>query len=311
MCDISDVEEAIKSLLTQLAYPLGTANPSAVLDANGVPHATQIYRGWPQPTQVDIDMSKGTVDVSVFPTHVEQNVTRYSLAYDVLPLPAPTLTLTAGVSSGGNLVLESGGDFLLENGGKLELEGNPCLVVGGTVEVPQNVAAIVNGVGYSYAVQQADTLTSIATALAALINVNTPATSSGPIISIPTAYSIKPRIGVVGTALQEVARQKRNVMITLWCPTPELRDNAAKLFDPVLKSTQFLSMPDGTQCRLIYMSSPVTDTVQKEEIYRRDLIYSCEFGTTIAIQAPTVTVEEINLTGGLDPAGGVFETIFI
>jgi hypothetical protein len=306
MADISDVEEAIKSLLTQLAYPLGTENASAVLDAEGKTHNTQIYRGWPQPNQLDVDMANGTVDVSVFSTRVEQNVTRYSLDYDVLPLPAPTLTLLVGVVSGGDVELEGGGEFLLEGGsGALELEGAPCLTVGGTVTVPQNVAAVVNGVGYSYAVQARDTLTSIATALAALINTNTPATSNGPVISVPTAYSIKPRIGVVGTALQEVARQKRNVMITLWCPSPDLRDNAAKLFDPVLKSTQFLSMPDGTGCRLIYVSSPVTDTVQKEEIYRRDLIYSCEYGTTIASQAPQVTILEVNVNGGVVPIGRI------
>jgi hypothetical protein len=285
MADVSDCEAAILSLLTQVAYPLGTAQPSAVLDANNQPHAVQLYRGWPVPDQIDTDMSAGTVDVSIFPSKVEQNVTRYGLDYEeLLPFPAPTLTLTAA---------------------------DTTLTIGGTVNVPQNVAAIVNGMGYSYGVQTGDTLASIATGLAALINVNTPATSSGPVISIPAAHSISPRIGVVGTAIQEVARQKRNVMISLWCPSPDLRDNAAKLFDPILKSTLFLNMPDGTKCRLIYVSSPVTDSVQKENIYRRDLIYSCEYGTTITTPAPTVTIEEINISGGQDGCGPVFETIYL
>jgi hypothetical protein len=64
-------------------------------------------------------------------------------------------------------------------------------------------------------------------------------------------------------------------------------------------------MPDGTGCRLIYVSSPVTDTVQKEEIYRRDLIYSCEYGTTIASQAPQVTILEVNVNGGVVPIGRI------
>jgi hypothetical protein len=311
MSDISDCEQAILSLLTQVAYPNGTGSPSVVLDSSGSRHNVQLYRGWPLPDQLDTDMSAGTVDVSIFPTRVEQNVTRYGLDWEaVLPFPVATLTLIAENGIGGSLELQGGGDLLLLGAGNLELQGSGItLTVGGTPSVPQNVAAIINGFGYSYGVQANDTLDSIATGLAALINVNTPATSSGPVISIPTAHSVSPRVGVVGTAIQEVARQKRNVMISLWCPSPDLRDNAAKLFDPILKSTKFLNMPDGTKCRLIYVSSPVTDTVQKEAIYRRDLVYSCEYGTTITMPAPTVTIEEINISGGQDGSGPIIKTI--
>lgn len=311
MCDISDVETQLVALLAQTAYPNGTSVPSVVLDSGGTPHAVQVYRGWPTPDQLDADMEAGTVDVSVFPTRVEQNVTRYGLGYEaLLPFPVPTLTLTAANGAGGSLELEGGGELELEGGGSLVLEGSGItLTVGGTPSVPQNVAAVVNGFGYSYGVQANDTLSSIATALAALINVNTAATSSGPVISIPTAHSVSPRIGVVGNVIQEVARQKRSVMISLWCPSPDLRDNAAKLFDPVLKSMNFLSMPDGTKCRLIYVSSPVTDQLEKEAIFRRDLIYSCEYGTTIITPAPTVTIEEINISGGQDGSGPIIKTI--
>lgn len=305
MADISDVESSLLSLLTQTAYPLGTGNPSAVLDASGIPHNVQLYRGWPVPDQLDTDMENGTVDVSIFPTRVEQNVTRYGLDYEeLLPAPVPTLTLVAGVQSGGFLDLEGGGRFLLEDGsGALLLEGTPSLTVSGTVSVPQNVAALVNGIGYSYGVQANDTLTSIATGLAALINVNTPASSTGPVILIPTAYSLEARIGVFVNVAQEVARQKRNIMISLWCPSPDLRDNAAKLFDPVLKATQFLTLVDGTACRLIYASSPISDSVQKESVYRRDLIYSCEYATILESSVPTVTVMQVNVNGGVGPIG--------
>ncbi|MFZ0270992.1 MAG: hypothetical protein WAL34_03995 [Acidobacteriaceae bacterium] len=247
----------------------------------------KLFRGWPIPANLDTDMAAGTVDVSIFPTRVETNATRYGKGYQALPLPAPTLTLTAS------------GDRL---------------TVGGTVEVPQNVAALVKTAagtfGCSYGVQANNTLASIATGLAALINADTPATSSGPVITIPAAILLTPRIGVVGTAVQELKRQRRNVMVSIWCPTPDLRDNAAKLLDPALAQNEFLTMPDGTACRLIYVGSPVTDSVQKENIYRRDLIYSAEYGTTVSIAAPTVTVEEIAISGGQDPTGPVFETLY-
>src|ERR1035438_5496 len=92
MSDIADVEQSLLSLLTQTAYPNGTGSPSVVLDSGGSPHNVQLYRGWPLPGQLDTDMSAGTVDVSIFPTRVEQNVTRYFLDYEaLLPFPAPTL----------------------------------------------------------------------------------------------------------------------------------------------------------------------------------------------------------------------------
>src|SRR5580658_9745114 len=144
MADISDVESALLSLLTQMAYPSGTSAPSAVLDSGGKPHNVQLYRGWPVPDQLDTDMAAGTVDVSIFPTRVETNVTRYGLDYEPLrPFPAPTLTLTATSSNGGSLELEGGGGLLREDGGNLLLEGSGItLTVGGRVSVPQNVAVI-------------------------------------------------------------------------------------------------------------------------------------------------------------------------
>lgn len=285
MADISDVENVLLSTLTQLAYPNGTSSPSAIVDAQSQPHKVQLYRGWPIPAQLDSDMVAGTVDVSIFPMATEKNSTRYApYEEDLLPYPTATLTLTAG---------------------------NASLTVGGIVSMPQNVAALVNGIGYSYGVQLGDTLNSIATGLAALINVNTPATSTGAVINIPSAHKLVPRIGVVGQTIKEVSRQTRNVMISMWCPTPDLRDNAAKLFDPILKSINFLSMPDGTKCRLIYFSSPITDAIEKENVYRRDLIYSCEYGTTITTPAPQVVVEKINLKGGNDPNGPIFDTIYL
>ena len=292
MADISDVENALVSLIEQIAYPSGTANPSVLLDQNSNPVKVQIYRGWPIPAQLDADMLAGNiVDVSIFPTAVERNTTRYGSDYETQSFPAATLTLVAGTTT---------------------------LTVGGTISQPQNVAAIVNGIGYSYGVQANDTLTSIATGLAALINEDTACTSSGPVITIPTANELIPRIGVVGIAYKEVKRQTRNVMISFWCPNPALRDAAGKLFDPALASIEFLTLTDSTACRFIYANSPITDQPEKETVYRRDLVYSVEYPTTVAIAAPTVTIGiinvadviEVNVTGG-PPAGSPTETTYI
>jgi len=269
MADISDVENALVSLIEQIAYPTGTANPSVLLNAESQPVEVKVYRGWPIPANLDADvLADNIVNVSIYPMGVERNTTRYGSDYETLPLPAPTLTLIAAPTT---------------------------LTVGGTVSTPQNVAAIVNGIGYSYGVQPGDTLTSIATGLAALINEDTACTSSGPVITIPSAHSIVPRIGVVGTAYKEVKRQTRNIMISVWCPDPALRDAAGKLFDPVLADRNFITLADTTVCRFIYVSSPVTDGPEKETVYRRDFIYSAEYATVVPIIAPQITVIEVNV----------------
>jgi len=59
------------------------------------------------------------------------------------------------------------------------------VTIGGTVSTPLTASAIVNGVTYNYLVQAADTPTTIASSLAALIAVNIPGTSSaGPVITV-------------------------------------------------------------------------------------------------------------------------------
>jgi hypothetical protein len=50
--------------------------------------------------------------------------------------------------------------------------------------------------------------------------------------------------------------------------------------------------------------------IEKENCYRRDLIYSCEYSTTVAIEAPIVVIEQINISGGQDKNGPLIETIY-
>lgn len=268
MADLSDIESTLVSLIAQAVYPNGTGQAS-VANAD-----CKVYRGWPVPANLDADLTAGKINVTVFPMGTEQNTTRYPLAWRELPVTAPTLTLTAS---------------------------DDAITVGGTPSSPLNAAAIVNGVGYVYAVQASDTLDSIATGLAALINADTPATSSGVVITIPAAEQLAARVGAVGTVVQEVKRQKKGFQITFWCPTPALRDAIVGPVDSALAAIEFLSLPDGTAGRMIYERSVVSDRVEREGLYRRDLFYSVEYGTTQAKTATQIVAEIFNISGGLDP----------
>ena len=274
MADITDVEQAIISLIAAVVYPNGTGNVSAIIDPiSGSPVPAKTYRGWPQPAQLQPDMRSGIVNINVWRTAVGRSTTRYPMEWVTLSVPTPTVTLT-----------------ILDD----------TVTVGGTVGAGQNAAIVVNGVGYVYAVQATDTLTSIATALAT--DIGNGATSSGPVITIPSATSLGVTVGTIGSSIQEVARQIRHLQVNIWAPTPAIRDAAAKLLVPALRSTLRLSMPDGSSVRVMTDSDgDDNDGDQKEIVYRRMIPVPVEYATTNTSETATVVVTHSNVTP--EPAG--------
>ena len=252
MADLTDVENALVSLIAQTLYPNGTASPS-------VPgNDCKIYAGWPTSSQLDADLSAGKTHVTVFPTPTERNTTRYPETWETQSITPSTITLTIS---------------------------GQTVTVGGAMPspfTPHNLALLVSGKNYTYGVQSTDTLTSIATALAALVAVDFPGTTNtGAVITAPNnAHIDAAKVGTTGTSIREIRRQERVFQITVWSDTPTHRDAAIKPIDTALAALRFINLADGTVGRLIYKSSPVTDNNQKAKLYRRDLMYSVEYATT-------------------------------
>lgn len=252
MADITDVENALVSLIAQALYPNGTAQPSvAGIDCIA-------YAGWPTASRLDADLIAGKAHVSVFPTATERNTTRYPKEWKTQAVNAATLTLTVA---------------------------GQTVTVGGAMPAPftaHNLAILAGGKNYSYAVQASDTLASIATALAALLAVDFPGTTStGAVITCPNAAHLTAaKVGTTGTSIRELRRQERVFQITVWADTPAHRDAVVQPVDVALADTQFLALADGTAARLIYKGSPITDNNQKAKLYRRDLMYTVEYATT-------------------------------
>lgn len=276
MADCSDVETVLTSVVTQAVYPNGTGAASATGDR------CKIFRGWPLPANLDADLKTGFVNISVFPLDPEQNVTRYSEDWQEIPTPPVALTTTVA--------------------GK-------TVTVGGTPHCPLNVAVLVNGTAFVYPLQATDTPTTIATALAALINTVTAASSAGPVVTVPGATTLEARIGSVGKLVQEIKRQRKSFRITLWCSNPLVRDALGRVLDRALANRTFLSLCDGTAGRLRYERTHIDDTSQKSGLYRRDVVYSVEYGTTLVQNTAAVIAETVNLSGGLDPAAPPVKTI--
>lgn len=268
MPDLSDVENVLVSVATQILYPNGTAADSATGDP------IKVFRGWPIQTSLDADLKAGIVNVSVFPMDTEQNVTRYASEWIEVPSHPITLTMTVAGST---------------------------VTVGGRPRCPLNAAVLVDRKAFVYPVQATDTPTSIATALAALINIRMPASSNGPVITVPGASKLETRIGAVGSIVQEVKRQKKGFQITVWCNSPLVRDAVASVLDPGLADLTFLSLSDGTSGRIRYERSHTIDSAQRVGLYRRDLHYSVEYATTVERKAAEVVGDIVNVSGDTGP----------
>lgn len=281
MSDTIDVQNVLAGIAASAIYPNGTGAASIT----GTP--VVVYAGWPASSTLTADLQAGKCHVTVFPTQIERNVTRYRTNQHVMNrVPA---TITATVSG-------------------------QTITFGGTVQVPQNIAIFVNGVPFTYAVQANDTLTSIATALATAISsvategcvevetesgvqivLEQPATSNGPVLTLGNTSRIGAvRIGSYANTAAEFKRQERVFMVTIWADTPAHRDTIGAAVDVALMQLEWLTMPDGYAARIIYKNSPVSDGLQKEYLYRRDLNYSVEFASTVqstAADVVTITTE--------------------
>ena len=281
MADVSDVCNALVTLAAQAVYPNGTGQAS--IANTGV----RLFQGWPLPQQLDADLKAGVCQVSVYPRPEERNTARYPQDWQQRTLNTPTL----GLAINGQQVTVSGTIPPANN--------------------PHNVMVMVNKVPYVYAVQTSDTLTSIATALAALIVADVAGTtSSGSVITMPTSAMVSAaRVGVQGVSMRELRRQERVFQVSIWADTPAHRDTIAQAIDVALAATNFLNLSDLSAARMIYKSSGVDDQYQKDKLYRRDLFYTVEYATTQIETDTQITQEQLNQSGTLDGTTSLTPTI--
>jgi hypothetical protein len=279
VADLADVETAIKGLLVGAIYPTGTANPSAII-CQGEPVPVKVGRGWPTVSALGPDLAAGVANVTIYSQPgSERNTTRFPRDWAPLTPAAATITV---------LIVGS------------------TITLGGTISTPQNVAIVNADVAYVYAVQPGDTLASIASSLAAQITVNTPATSNGPVITLSAPTGLSARAGGVGAMIRELRRQERLFQISTWCATPEQRDAVASFVDETLagmglpNGREFITLPDGSKGRLLYVRSVEIDRDALVQSYRRDLIVSVDYATTDTQAVGQIVTIETTITTNQD-----------
>jgi hypothetical protein len=270
MADVSDVVTALGGFVGSTLYPT-TPSGEAASPVAGSP--VRIEAGWPLPQALDDAMAAGKTHVSIYPRPTERNTTRFPNTREEIPAPAATYTLT---------------------------RSGQVLTVGGAAPNPyvaQNLAAFVNGKPYVYGATANQTPAQVAAGLRALIAADLAGTSiAGAAITLPATARIGAlRVGTTGAVNREVRRQERQFQITVWAPSDAARTAVAKAIDLALAAITFLDLGDGTRGRILYVGSAYNDFAQKQAIYRRDLIYSVEFPTTITEAAAQMVATQTDV----------------
>ena len=260
MADLSDVETALIGRLVELLYPDGLDQPSAV-------GATcRIYRGWPSPASLNADLSAGIANITVFPASTPDEILpRYFDQTDIAPVKP---RLSAAVA-------------------------NNSVTFSGTADAGQTVGLLVDNLPITYRTAYADTPDLVAANLAATVSAVRAATNSGATVTIPGARTLVVRISTPAKVIRQLRRQRKELQISCWCPSPALRDKLCATIDPGMTASQFISLPDGSQSHIVFAGNQVFDQSQNASLYRRDLCYFCEYSIVGIEIAPVMIFGEL------------------
>ncbi len=265
MADQSDVENALVALASDALYPNGSGGSSVAGPA------CRVYRGWPNSTALNSDLTAGIINVTVFPQgDPGHNTTRY-LQERRQSRSQPTLTASAsGVS----------------------------VTIGGIANAGQLVGILVDKNSYVYGTRAGDTPETVAANLASSVASDWIVNVSGASVTVPGASSVMARVVADASVMHEVRRQEQGFRITCWCPTPATRDVTASAIDLSLVGFQFIPLAGGSQGRLQYHGTLVFDQSQDALLYRRDLLYRVEYPTTVSALQSAMLFGDFILNAG-------------
>ena len=109
-------------------------------------------------------------------------------------------------------------------------------------------------------------------------------------------------------AIGAVVRMPEVAMGAFRCTTPSSdadawRNAVINVIDPALSSIVRIALPDNTFGHIYYGRSISLESAQAEGLYRRDLFYWVEYGTTITANAFEIGSMQAQLTPAFPPDG--------
>ena len=284
MADLADVTALLANLAEQAIYPNGTSQPSvANMDV-------RVYEGWPISTQLDLDMA-GQVLIGTPPTPHPRPGGKVANV-SIYPMPGATSSVFQILDDTYTIVDPNYGlaaPTVVDN--KITVTGAP--VAG------EYLTIILDNLNVASSSQS--TLVGILNDLVAQINALGPytATTNGvDSITIDGWAYLTVRQGSVGTLAKVTHRQRQGVMVTVWAPDHVTRTTLAAAIDVLVKQNLVNSLPDTSQCVLTYDRTNVTDEMQAQTIYRRDLVYEAEYATLQQFPGYVITSTQFQIQAG-------------
>ncbi len=263
MADQSDVENALVAVITNILYPRGTFAEGLLTQS------AKIYRGWPNTASLRTDLAAGTLNVTVFPkADTSRNTTRWADGF--VPIGSAMPALTVSVS------------------------GNSATFAG-SAETGQLAGLLVDATSVVHRTVGGDTPELVAAALGQLIRTQRIALVSGATVTVPGARLLVGRVVADQPVLRWTRCQLQQFSISCWCPDPTSRDSVASAINSVLSSISFIGLSDGSSGRLRYVGTTEFDQSQDAALYRRDLLYSVDYLTTVSDALPSMIFGDTRL----------------
>lgn len=265
MADQSDVEQVLAGIVSGVLYPNGSGAASA---AGAV---CVIYRGWPVAATLDADLLAGHVTVTVAgDARGQRTTTRYPDEWRALRTVAPTVAVA--------------------------IESN-VVTISGTPAPGQLVGLKVGSLGAVHRTVPGDTPQSVAAALGQALGSLKGVSVTGATVTIPPGSPVSPRVEADQSSLRETRRQLQAFRVICWCPDPATRDTVAGLIDEAFSTYDFLGLPDGMAGRIRFLGTYSSDRAEDARLYRRDLIYSVDYATTVAASLPRMVFGDTRVSG--------------
>ena len=263
MADQSDVETALVSAITAVLYPNGSSS------AGLLGQTVKIYRGWPNTASLRTDLAANTLNVTVFPVaDTSRNTTRWAEGMVTTGSVVPSLTVSVS---------------------------GTCATFAGMASTGQLAGLLVDSLAVVHRTITADTPELVAASLGQLICTERIALVNGATVTVPGAALLLGRVVADQPVLRWTRSQMQQFRVSCWCPDPTSRDSVAAAIDAALSSVTFVALGDGSTGRLRYVGTTEFDQSQDAALYRRDLVYSVDYPTTVSDALPSMIFGDITL----------------
>lgn len=265
MPDASIVESQfvreIAKILTSSSY-----QPYAVGMCDALNQPFRLMRGWPVDQQLvkDLAANPPITNITVFSQPGQRNTTRFLRQHMHQPVRVPAPTMFASIA------------------------GNAVTFEGLASDIEVMSVAYGNSAGVAMRLSSTDTPASIATYFAGQFP---GASATGPVLTLNTYKRVSVALGMDVNVLSEVHRQCGIWRVTFWTATVGLRDQFCSLVDPNLQGLDRFFFDDGS-CSgpVIGAGFMVDDVVEKQNLWKRDLLYELEYPTDTAQVVPVMVL---------------------